>query len=72
MTGLLQQALQRVETLSADRQDAITLQIVESVNDDELWDRTFRDRPGPLLSAAREAMDEYRRGETRDLADLIM
>ncbi len=44
---------------------------MESVNDDERWDRTFRDRPGPLLSAAREAMDEYRRGETRELADLI-
>ncbi len=70
MTGLLEQALRRVESLSPEQQDVVASQIIESLNDEESWARRFRDRPDVLQSLAREALDEHRRGETRPLDEL--
>ena len=71
MTGLLETALRRVESLSQEEQDAIASQIMETLDDDEAWTRSFRERPGLLRSLAREAREEHRRGETRPLDELI-
>jgi hypothetical protein len=71
MTGRLEEALRRVETLSAEEQDAIASQILESLDDEEAWARSFRDRPEVLRSLAREALEEHRRGETRPLDELL-
>jgi hypothetical protein len=71
MTGPLQEALRRVESLSREEQDAIASQILESLDDEEEWARRFRDNPAPLRSLAREALEEHRRGETRPLDELI-
>ena len=71
MTVLLKKALQRVETLSQEEQDAIASQILESLEDEEAWARKFRERAQLLRSLAREAAEEHRRGETRPLDDLI-
>ena len=65
VTGLLVEALKRVESLSRDQQDAIATQIMEALDDAEAWTRSFRERPAALRSMAREAMEEHRRGETR-------
>ena len=71
MTGLLQEALRRVDSLSSDEQDAIASQILETLDDEEAWARRFRDKPATLQSLAREALEEHRRGETRPLDELI-
>jgi hypothetical protein len=71
MTGLLEKALQRVEALSREEQDAIASQILETLEDEETWTRKFRERPELLRSLAEEATEEHRRGETRPLDDLI-
>jgi hypothetical protein len=70
MTGLLEKALRRVEALSQEEQDAIASQILETLDDEEAWARTFRENPEALRRLAQEALDEHRRGETRPLSDL--
>ena len=71
MTGLLEEALRRVGSLSQEEQDAIASQIIETLDDEEEWARRFRGDPGVLRELAREALDEHRRGETRPLDELI-
>jgi hypothetical protein len=71
MTGRLEEALRRVETLSAEEQDAIAAQILETLDDEEAWARSFRDRSEVLRSLAREALEEHLRGETRPLGELL-
>jgi hypothetical protein len=71
MTGLLEEALRRVDSLARDEQDAIASQIIETLDDEEAWARRFLDKPAMLRSLAREALEEHRRGETRPLDELI-
>ncbi|MEO7144253.1 MAG: hypothetical protein ABI165_12220 [Bryobacteraceae bacterium] len=71
MTGSLEKALQRVEALSLEEQDAVASQILASLEDEEAWTRRFRETPALLRSLGREAVDEHRRGETRPLDELI-
>jgi hypothetical protein len=39
MTSLLEQAIRRAESLSAEQQDAIASQIIENIEDEEAWTR---------------------------------
>ena len=71
MTGLLEEAFRRVESLSREEQDAIASQIMETLDDEEAWTRSFREKPALLRSLAREALEEHRRGETRKLDELV-
>ena len=71
MTGQLEEALKRLESLSPEEQDAIASRIMEALNDEDAWARSFRERPATLRSLAREALEEHRRGETRPLGELI-
>jgi hypothetical protein len=71
MTGRLEQALRRVESLSPEEQDAIASQIIETLDDEEAWERSFRENPSLLRSLGSEALEEHRRGETRPLDDLL-
>jgi hypothetical protein len=71
MTGLLEQALQRIEALSREEQDAMASQILETLDDEEARSRRFRETPEVLRSLAQEAIEEHRRGETRPLDELI-
>jgi hypothetical protein len=71
MTGLVESVLRRVEALSLEDQDAIAAQILETLDDDGSWERSFRDRPDVLRWLAQEALSEHRRGETRLVDELI-
>lgn len=71
MTGLLEQALRRIEALSADEQDAIASQIIETLDDEKAWADRFASIPSSLRDMAREAGEEQSRGETRVLDELI-
>jgi len=50
MTGLLAEALRRMESLSREEQDAIACQIMETLDDEEAWARRLRNK-----SAARKS-----------------
>jgi hypothetical protein len=71
MTGQLQEAIKRVESLSPEEQNSVASQIMATLDDEEAWARSFRERPETLRSLAREALEEHRRGETRPLDELI-
>jgi hypothetical protein len=71
MTGLLEQALRRVEALSPQEQDALASQIIETLDEEEAWARRFRENPSVLHSLAHEALEEHRRGETCPIDELI-
>ena len=71
MTGLLEEAWRRVESLSQEEQDAIASQIIETLDDEEAWRRSFREKPALLRSMAREALEEHRRGKARSLDELV-
>ena len=58
MTGLLEQALKRVESLSREEQDAIAAQILETLDDEDTWAQTFQEKP---------EIPPHREGARRDL-----
>jgi hypothetical protein len=71
MTGLMEEALRRIEALAKEEQDAIASQILETLEDEEAWARSFHEKRTALESMAREALDEHRRGETRPIDELL-
>jgi hypothetical protein len=44
---------------------------METLDDEEAWARSFRERPTLLRSLAHKALEEHRRGETRPLDELM-
>jgi 6,7-dimethyl-8-ribityllumazine synthase len=71
MTGLLEEALRRIEALSQEEQDAVASQILETLDDEDAWARSFRENPDKLRSLAQEALEEHRRGQTRPLDETL-
>jgi len=71
MTDLLEEALRRLESLSQEEQDAIASQIIDTLDDEEAWTRSFLEKPEVLRSLARDALEEHRRGETRPMDELL-
>ena len=71
MTGLLEKALRRIEALSQEEQDAVAAQILDTLDDEEAWARSFREKPDVLRSLADEALEEHRRGETRPIDETL-
>jgi hypothetical protein len=57
MTGLLEEALRRKESLPREEQDAIAAQILHTLEDDDAWDLSFRERPDVLRALADEALE---------------
>lgn len=67
----LEEALRRIESLPPEDLDTIASEIIETLDDEESWARSFRANSSVLRSLADEAMHEHRRGETRPLDELI-
>ncbi len=67
MTERLEQAIARLKTLSADKQDAIATLILEELEEEQRWDDSFARSPDLLAKLAAEAMTEYRSGKTQEL-----
>jgi hypothetical protein len=64
VTGLLEKALKRVEALPESEQDAIAWQLLEILDDEEAWERTFQANREKFEALADKALEEHRRGET--------
>ena len=71
MTTLLERALEKVGRLSQEEQDAIASQILETLRDEEEWEKKLAAKGGKLRDLAEEALAEHRRGETRPLDELL-
>jgi len=67
MTKLLEQAIDHLKRLDADKQDAIASLIMEELEDDAKWDAAFASSQGSLADLAAEAMAEYNAGQTQSL-----
>ena len=65
MTQLLEKALQKIGALPEDEQNAIASQILETLEDEQVWRQKLSRNPAKLRQLAEEALEEHRRGETR-------
>jgi len=71
MTQLLEDVLRKVGMLSADEQNAIASQILETLKDEEAWEKRLRKNPAKIRDLAAKALDEHRRGKTRPLEEIL-
>ena len=67
MTELLEQAIARVKALSVDEQNAIAPLILEELEDESRWDKSFAGSHNLLAELAAEAMAEYHAGNSQEL-----
>lgn len=71
MTGLLEKAMKRVEALPESEQDAITSQILATLDEEESWSSFFEANREKFETLADEALEEHHRGETRPIEELL-
>jgi len=67
MTELLERAIAKLKTLSASEQNALASMILEELEDDMRWDKSFSRSPDFLAKLAATAMAEYRASQTQEL-----
>lgn len=67
MTELLEIAIAKVKNLSQSEQDTIAAIILEELEDETKWEKTFANSQDLLANLASEAMDEYIAGKTEEL-----
>jgi hypothetical protein len=67
MTELLEQVITKLKTLPATEQDAIASLILEELEDELHWDKSFSRSPDTLAQLAALAMAEYHAGKTQEL-----
>ncbi|MGH8658355.1 MAG: hypothetical protein ACREV4_07760 [Gammaproteobacteria bacterium] len=67
MTKLLERAVKKIEALPDREQDAIAALILEELEDETRWEKTFARTQDALARLAAEAMAEDRAGKTEAL-----
>ena len=67
MTTLLEQAVNKVKTLSENEQNAIAALILEEIDDDFRWDKSFSSSQDRLAMLAEEATEEINAGKSEVL-----
>ena len=67
MTELLEQAIKKIEQLSNEDKNAIATIILEELEDELKWSKSFAKSQDTLANLAAEAMNEYRAGKTEKL-----
>jgi predicted amidophosphoribosyltransferase len=67
VTALLEQAIAEVAKLSPEDQDAIAVWLLEEMQSERCWQRSFDQSPDLLAALADEALAEYRSGQTQSL-----
>jgi hypothetical protein len=71
MSSLLDKALEKVNALPPEDQDAIASQILATLADEEAWKTSFTEKRDVIRRMAREALDEDETGKTLLLDDLL-
>jgi hypothetical protein len=67
MTRLLEEAYSRLTQLSEPEQDEIAALILEELESEERWSRSFSTSADALSKLAQEALQEHRAGKTLPL-----
>jgi len=67
MTKLLKSAIEKVKKLPDSEQDAIASFILDELEDEVLWEKSFAQSKDLLAKLAQEAMEEDRAGKTKKL-----
>lgn len=67
MTSRLQSAFKEAEKLPASEQDAFGDWILHELLSERRWAEAFANSQSALSALAREALDEYRAGETEPM-----
>jgi hypothetical protein len=67
MTQLLQKAFEEASQLPAEEQDSLGRWLLDELNSEHVWAEAFRRSASQLEQLSDEALEEHRRGRTRDL-----
>ena len=67
MTQLLEKAVAKVSALPDSEQDALASVLLSELDSERRWDQLFASSQDLLGLMAREALEEYRAGETAPL-----
>ena len=69
MTKLLEKAFSKASRLPARIQDMIAERLLEDIDAETTWDKTFRETQGELSHLADEAIDDFKNGKTKPLQE---
>ena len=67
MTKLLEEAITKLKILPQNEQNAMASIILDELEDESRWDKSFANSPDLLAKLAGEAMEEYHAGKTQEL-----
>ena len=67
MTSLLEKAVAQASKLPTEEQDAIASILLEELASEQRWAKAFAQSQDQLAAMAKEAIAEYRRGETEPI-----
>ena len=67
MTALLEKAMNQINALPPEEQDAVASLILEEIESEKRWDELFAGSQGQLAQLAQEAIAEYKAGKTTPL-----
>ncbi len=70
MTKLLKEVLAKLSKLSPEQQDELAAWLLAEMEDEARWAKSFAESQDALEKLADEALEEYRRGDTRPLEEL--
>ena len=65
MTALLEKAMNHVNALPPEEQDAVASLILEEIESEKRWDELFAGSQGQLAILAEQAIAEYKAGKTK-------
>ncbi len=71
MTQLLEKMLNEVYKLPPEKQDAIALIILEELEDEQRWDKTFAESQEVLAQLAQEARDDIKAGRVKKMGSYL-
>ena len=67
MTALMERAINRVQALPPEEQDALAALILEEVESEKRWDELFASSQSQLAHLAEQAIAEKQAGKTKPL-----
>ncbi len=71
MTTTLQEAFSRAAALPPERQETVAAIVLEEIDAEDRWQRSFAQSQDALSKLAAEALEEDAKGRTRDLNELL-
>jgi hypothetical protein len=67
MTALMEKAMNQINALPPEEQDAVASLILEEIESEKRWDDLFAGSQGQMARLAEQAIAEYKAGKTKPL-----